>query len=407
MGNTFRNLREVLMPWKESSVMEERLRFVARLLDGEGMSDVCREFGISRKTGYKIYNRYKEQGLDALCDRSRRPVRYANQLPDQMEQMIVRLKRDKPHWGARKIRELLVRRLAGDVRIPAKSTVHAVLDRHGLVKRGRQRQRNKAQGTTLSTGALPNELWCADYKGEFKLGNRQYCYPLTVTDHASRALLMCEAHGSTKETNAFTAFQRLFQDRGLPDAMRTDNGLPFASPNGLYNLSKLSVWWLRLGINIERIKPGHPQQNGRHERMHLTLKRETTRPPGTNNLQQQARFDDFVSEFNTERPHEALHMKCPDEVYTPSKRPYQGLPEIEYPFHDKDILVTACGRICMHRKKINISTVMAGQRLGIKEIDDGIWLVSFMHYDLGYIDLEQRTLQTIDNPFGTRLSPMS
>jgi len=331
------------MPWKESSVMEERLRFVARLLDGEGMSDVCREFGISRKTGYKIYNRYKEQGLDALCDRSRRPVRYANQLPDQVEQMIVRLKRDKPHWGARKIRELLVRRLAGDVRVPAKSTVHAVLDRHGLVKRGRQRQRQKAQGTTLSTGALPNDLWCADYKGEFKLGNRQYCYPLTVTDHASRALLMCEAHDSTKEINAFTAFQRLFQDRGLPDAIRTDNGLLFASPNGLYNLSKLSVWWLRLGINIERIRPGHPQQNGRHERMHLTLKRETTRPPCMNSLQQQARFDDFVSEFNTERPLEALYMKCPQDVYTPSQRPYQGLPEVEYPFHDKDIQIKKDG----------------------------------------------------------------
>ncbi len=394
------------MPWKESSVMEERLRFVARLLDGEGMSDVCREFGISRKTGYKIYNRYKEQGLDALCDRSRRPVRYANQLPHQLESLVVQLKREKPHWGARKIRELLVRRLAGDVRIPARSTVHAVLDRHGLVKRARKR-RNRAEGTPLSEGGAPNDLWCADYKGEFKLGNRQYCYPLTVTDHASRFVLLCEALESTREAATFTAFQRLFEERGLPDAIRTDNGLPFASPNGLYNLSKLSVWWLRLGIAIERIKPGHPQQNGRHERMHLTLKKETTRPPAMNTLQQQARFDEFVSEFNTERPHEALDMRCPTDVYSPSRRPYNGLPEVQYPFHDKDIMVTACGRICMHRKKINISIVMAGQRLGIKEVDDGIWLISFMHHDLGYIDLEQKTLQTIDNPFGTRLSPMS
>ena len=395
------------MPWKESSVMEERLRFVARLLDGEGMSDVCRSFGISRKTGYKIYNRYKAHGLEALCDRSRRPVRYANQLPEQIEQMILRLKKDKPHWGARKIRELLVRRLAGDVRIPAKSTVHAVLDRHGLVKRSRQRRRNKAEGTPLSHATAPNELWSTDFKGEFKLGNRQYCYPLTVTDHVSRFVLMCEALESTREPGVFTAFQRLFAERGLPDAFRSDNGLPFASPNGLYNLSKLSVWWLRLGINIERIKPGRPQQNGRHERMHLTLKKETTRPPGMNILQQQARFDEFIHEFNTERPHEALNMKCPEEVYAPSPRPYTDLPDIEYPGHDKDILVTACGRICMHRKKINISTVMAGQRLGIKEVDDGIWLISFMQYDLGYIDLEQKTLQTIDNPFGTRLSPMS
>jgi transposase len=186
------------MPWKECSVTEERLRFVARLLDGEGMSEVCRSFGISRKTGYKIFNRYKEEGLDALCDRSRRPVRYANQLPDQVERLIVDLKRDKPHWGARKIRELLLRRLAGDVRLPAKSTVHAVLDRHGLVKRARER-RNRAGGTPLSAGAAANDLWCADFKGEFKLGNGRYCYPLTVSDHASRYLLLCEAFESTRE----------------------------------------------------------------------------------------------------------------------------------------------------------------------------------------------------------------
>jgi hypothetical protein len=281
-----------------------------------------------------------------------------------------------------------------------------VLDRHGLVKRARTR-RNKAMGTPLSDMHQPNALWCADFKGEFRLGNRDYCYPLTVTDQASRFILMCEALQSTREDTAFTAFQRLFEERGLPEAIRTDNGLPFASPNGLYNLSKLSVWWLRLGIAIERIKPGKPTQNGRHERMHLTLKTETTRPPGMNSLQQQARFDDFVREFNTERPHEALDMKTPAELYRPASRLYQGLPEIDYPLHDRDALVTACGRICMHRKKINISTVMAGQRLGLKEVDDGIWVVTFMTYDLGYIDLEQKTLQPIDNPFGAKVLPMS
>ncbi|MBP0618323.1 IS481 family transposase [Jiella mangrovi] len=395
------------MPWMERSVMDERLRFVARLLDGEGMSDVCRAFGISRKTGYKIFNRYKQEGMEALTDRSRRPVRYANQLPDPIERLIVDTKRDKPYWGARKIRETLVRKLAGDVRIPATSTVHAVLDRHGLVKRARQRRRFTATGTELSQALQPNDLWCSDFKGEFKTGDGRYCYPLTVTDQASRLILTCEALESTKEDPVIEAFVRLFRERGLPRAMRSDNGLPFASPNGLYNLSKLSVFWIRLGIAIERIRPGHPQQNGRHERMHLTLKKETTRPPGVNSLQQQARFDEFVREFNDERPHEALGMKTPSEVYAPSSRAYRGLPEIKYPFHDRDVLVTACGRICMHRKKINVSTVMAGQRLDIKEIEEGIWIVSFMRYDLGYIDLEQRTLQTIDNPFGTRLSPMS
>jgi hypothetical protein len=200
-------------------------------------------------------------------------VRYANQLPSQIETLIVNLKSEKPHWGARKIRELLVRRLPGDIRIPAKSTIHAVLDWHCLVCRTRKR-RGKATGTSLSPGAEHNDLWCVDFKGEF-----------------------------------------------------------------------------RLGIAIERIKPGHPQQNGRRERMHLTLKKETTKPAGANFLQQQARFDSFVDEFNIERPHEALGMKMPAEVYKPSLRAYQGLPDVAYPFHDRDILVTSCGRICMHRKK--------------------------------------------------------
>src|SRR5579871_2089484 len=326
------------MPWKESSVMDERIRFVIRLKDGESMAALCREFQISRKTGYKIFERYEECGLEGLTDRARRPHRYANQLPEQIEAAIVAAKREKPNWGARKIRERLLRRLPSEVKVPARSTIHAILDRHGLVTHAR-RSRTRTEGTSLSEGARPNSLWCADYKGEFMLGDRRYCYPLTVTDHASRYLLQCEAMESNAEKTAFTAFERLFKERGLPQAIRSDNGVPFASPNGLFNLSRLSVWWLRLGISIERIKPGHPQQNGRHERMHLTLKKETTRPAGANFLQQQARFDEFVHEFNTERPHEALAMKCPAEVYTPSSKPYSGLPDLTYPFHDREVMV--------------------------------------------------------------------
>ncbi|MBV8524586.1 MAG: transposase [Acetobacteraceae bacterium] len=209
--------------------MQERLRFVARLIEEEGMSDLCREFGISRKTGYKIFNRYKEEGASAFTDRSRRPVRHANQLPPQIEALIVRSKNDKPHWGARKIRELLVRRLPGDLRVPACSTIHAVLDRHRLVSR-KGRRRNRAQGTPLSEGTHPNDLWCADFKGEFKLGNGRYCYPLTATDHASRFLLPCEALESTCEQPAIAAFERLVRERGLPRAIRSDNDVPFASP---------------------------------------------------------------------------------------------------------------------------------------------------------------------------------
>jgi transposase InsO family protein len=386
--------------------MDERIRFVIRLKDGESMASLCREFGISRKTGYKILERYEECGWEGLTDRARRPHRYANQLPEQVEAAIVAAKHEKPSWGARKIRERLVRRLPHEVKVPACSTIHAILDRHGLVSRAK-RSKTHTEGTPLSPGMSPNALWCTDYKGEFMLGNKRYCYPLTVTDHASRYLLLCEAMQSNQEQFAFTAFECLFKERGLPQAIRSDNGVPFASPNGLFNLSKLSVWWLRLGISIERIRPGHPQQNGRHERMHLTLKKEATRPAAANLLQQQAKFDAFLDEFNNERPHEALHMKCPSEVYTASNREYRGIPEPHYPFHDKTVVVTNCGRLCLHRKKINLSTCLAGQAVGIKEVDNGIWLVSFMDYDLGYIDLEEKTLQPLDNPFGPRASPIS
>lgn len=378
--------------------MEERMKFVARLLEGEEMSFLCREFGISRKTGYKIYDRYKECGLEALTDRSCKPFRYGNQLPFQVETAIVALKKEKPHWGARKLRELLLRKFPAEVKVPAVSTIHAVLDRHGLVQ-PRKGRRYRAQGTPLSLGKEPNDLWCVDFKGEFKLGDGRYCYPLTVTDQASRYLLLCEALESVRGESAFTAFESLFKERGLPFAIRSDNGVPFASPNSLFGLSQLSVWWLRLGISIERIKPGKPQQNGRHERMHLTLKKEATRPAKPNFLQQQARFDDFVQEFNLERPHEALGMKMPAEVYTASKRPYRGLSELTYPFHDRNVLVTTCGRICLHNKKINVSQVFSGQTLGIKEVEENIWLVSFMEHDLGYIDLEERSLQPLPNPF--------
>ena len=321
------------MPWKESSVLDERIRFVIRHKDGEDMSSLCREFGISRKTGYKIVERYKQCGFDGLSDRSRRPIRYANTMQPQVEAAIVAAKKEKQNRGARKIRERLIRTLPHEIKVPAISTIHTVLDRHDLVSRSNKRGQ-RAQGTPLSDGASPNDLWCTDYKGEFQLGNKQYCYPLTVTDYFSRCLLLCEAMESNREESAFTAFERLFKELGLPLAIRSDNGVPFASPNGLFNLSKLSVWWLRLGISIERIKPGHPQQNGRHERMHLTLKKEATRPAGANIFQQQATFDVFIDEFNNERPHEALQMKFPAEVYQPSTRVYEGIPEPQYPFHD-------------------------------------------------------------------------
>ncbi len=330
------------MPWKECSVMDARLRFVARLLEGEAMTDVCREFGVSRKTGYKIFDRYKEHGLEALTDRSRRPVRYANQLPPQIEQLIVACKREKPHWGARKVRELLVRRLDQDFRIPAKSTIHAVLHRHGLVK-PLGRPRHRATGTPLSAAQTPNGLWCADFKGEFKLGDGRYCYPLTVTDYASRYLLLCEALKSTREDLAITAFEQLFQERGLPEAIRSDNGVPFASPNALFNLSKLSVWWLRIGVAISRISREIPTK--RASRAHASHAQERGHPaaqheqPATTSPLRRVRKRIQRGKTTRGHPHEA-----PRRALRAPPRRHDGLPELAYPLHDRDVLVTACGQ---------------------------------------------------------------
>jgi putative transposase len=378
--------------------MDERLRFVARLLEGEKMAGLCREFGISRVTGYKIFNRYRECGLDAFRDRSRRPYRHANKLPFQVERTILAIKREFG-WGAPKIRDKLIRQLPM-IKPPASSTIHAVLDRHGLVKR-RKRRRYKAQGTELVAATNPNGLWCADFKGEFMLGNKQYCYPLTITDYRSRYLLACEGLSSVRSDFAFPVFERVFKDFGLPDAIRTDNGAPFASGNALFGLSTLAVWWLRLGIQLQRIKPAHPQQNGRHERMHLTLKKEATKPASFNFLQQQERFDRFIEVYNQQRPHQALGGAYPADLYTPSARLYRlPLPEPEYPYHDRTVRVTRCGRICIGKRKINLSKVFAGQCVGIREVDEQIWLVSFMHYDLGFFDQDEGRVEPAPNPFG-------
>ena len=385
------------MPWKECKPMDERLRFVARLLEGEKMAPLCREFGISRPTGYKIYNRYKDSGLEGLYDRSRAPYRQANRLPYVVERAILGIKKNHPSWGAPKIRDKLINEFTL-IKPPAISTIHAVLDRHGLVKR-RKRPRHKARGTPLVAASEPNGLWCADYKGEFMLGNRQYCYPLTVSDYRSRYLLACEGVSSTSADLAFRVFEDAFREYGLPRAIRTDNGTPFASGNALFGLSRLAVWWLRLGIQVQRIKPGHPEQNGRHERMHLTLKKEATKPAAFNFLQQQERFDQFISVYNNERPHQALGGAYPGQLYTPSARVYEPPGDPEYPFHDRTVRVTRCGRICIGKRKINLSTVFSGQLVGLREVDEEIWQVSFLEYDLGYFDKERDRVEPGPSPF--------
>ena len=385
--------------------MDERLKFIARLLDGEKMAGLCREFGISRKTGYKILARYNELrpgGADrplapALPPRqpAARPDRDADRAPQAGQAELGRAK-DQGKLA----------RLYPDVHTPAISTVHAVLDRHGLVKR-RKRRRNRAKGTALSQPGQPNDLWCADYKGEFMLADRRYCYPLTITDFASRYLFACEALSTTKEAYAFPVFEAAFKEFGLPKAIRTDNGVPFASPNALFGLSKLSVWWLRLGIEIERIKPGHPQQNGRHERMHLTLKLETTKPAGNNFLQQQAKFDDFIDCYNNERPHQALNMQCPAELYAPSTRPYEACPSSTIRSTTRPSPSPhAAASASIGRRSISASSSPAKASASNRS-SERIWLVSFMDYDLGYFDHETCRLEPIENPFGPKVLPMS
>ena len=256
------------------------------------------------------------------------------------------------------------------------------------------------KGTPLEHVQAPNQLWCADYKGEFMLGNKQYCYPLTITDYASRYLISCESLSSTKEEFAFETFTRAFKEFGLPDSTRTDNGVPFASVQSFYNLTRLSIWWMRLGINIERIRPGHPQENGRHERMHLTLKLETTRPAKENLVAQQEVFDRFMKVYNEERPHEGIDNKYPSELYKPSVREFEPPKPLYHPFHDQTITVTQCGRICSHGMKVSLSRAFAGQEVGIKELEDGIWIVSFLDYDLGYFDDKSKKVELVEDPFG-------
>ena len=389
------------MGWQERSVMDEKLKFIARYLEGESITSLCKEFEVSRTTGHSLIKRYREMGSEALVAQNRAPKRYANKLPIQVEALILDLKRKYKNWGAPKIREKIIKAFP-HVKAPAKSTVHAVLDRNGLVKKRKGRKRYKNEGTKLTHVKAANDLWCADYKGEFMTGNKKYCYPLTITDYSSRYLIHCDALTSTNMEFAFESFERAFKEYGLPKSLRTDNGSPFASAQSFYHLTQLSVWWMRLGINVERITPGCPQENGRHERMHLTLKQETTRPPRANIIAQQEDFDKFINIYNEERPHAGINNKYPSELYKKSNREYKKPEPIYYPFHDQTITVSQCGRVCTKGLKVSLSKAFAGVEVGIKEMEDGIWVVSFLDYDLGYFDDKSRKVEPITDPFGMK-----
>lgn len=385
------------------------------------MTDVCLEFGISRKTGHKIWNRFEAHGFAGLGDASRRPLRSPHRTPRDIVGQVIELRRRYPTWGPKKLRERFLALHPG-VHAPAASTIGVIIDDAGLVGGRKRHRRLVASPTSLRRTTEPNQLWCIDFKGHFRLGDRRYCYPLTLSDHFSRFLLLCEALENTRGEGARAALEEGFREYGLPAAIRSDNGAPFASA-GRLGLTPLSVWLLRLGIQLERIEPGHPEQNGRHERMHLTLKQETTRPAAANLLQQQERFDDFRNRYNTERPHEALHMLTPASAYVLSPRRYDpesALSPIAYPLHDHATAVFSDGSAYVRplERRVYVGTAFAGENIGLRELASGTWLVCFLAYELGYLDGGGRLLpfssmdETEENTRGkpettNRVLPMS
>lgn len=364
------------MPWRETSTMDERLRFVQDVhRPGWSFTEICQRYEVSRKTGYKWLARYGEAGPAGLVDGSHRPRTSPHATPASVVELILQLQH-RYTWGARKVRRLLVARVPAD-QVPTKTTVHRILERHGRVRPRRRSQRRFHAGPPGTPMDQPNAVWTVDFKGQFRTGDGVYCYPLTVQDGATRFLLGC--HGMLAPTTAgsWPVFARLFRRYGLPERMRSDNGAPFAS-HALGRLSTLSVWWVRLGIRPELIEPAHPEQNGRHERMHRTLKADTARPPHADLAAQQRRFDWFQARYNTERPHEALHDATPASCYAPSPRPYRTtLAPLVYPGHFERRRVSRNGGIRWEHRWVNVSHLLAEQDVGFEEIDDGLWDVYF------------------------------
>jgi transposase InsO family protein len=385
------------MPWKESSHVHERMLFVARVDAGERMTDLCREFGISRKTGYKIYARYKEKSVVGLYDEKRAPERIPHRTAPDVAEQIVALRKKYPSWGPRKLRKWLVDNTARAT-WPATSTIGEILARNGLVKPRRRRQTTPTPLTGLRVPTHANDLWCIDFKGQFRLGNGRYCYPLTVTDAYSRFLLVCEGMDCIDGELVWTELARAFEHYGLPSAIRSDNGSPFAS-RGVCGLSRLSARWIAAGVEHERIEPGKPQQNGRHERMHRTLKAETTRPAASSMLSQQERFDAFREIYNEQRPHEALDLSPPAKHYQPSPRQFSATTPLSYPMHDDVRVVHASGHLRFGGRRgasIYISSALAGRRVGLREVAADRWLVSYANLDLGICDLQTKRLLSLD-----------
>lgn len=375
------------MPWKETTYMDERMRFVADVTSCRyTMSELCRLYGISRKTGYKWARRYGEEGPEGLRDRSRRPHDCPHRTEERCERALLAERRAHPRWGARKLLARL-RRRHPDWSWPAPSTAAALLKRHGLVEPRRSRRSKSHLGKPAVAAERPNDLWTADFKGEFRTGDRQLCYPLTVADRYSRFLLACQGRTSTARAGAVPVFEKAFRTHGLPAAILTDGGPPFAASLAPRRLSRLAVWWVKLGIRPVLIQPGHPEQNGSHERMHRTLKAETARPPAANAVGQQRAFDRFRREYNHHRPHEGIGLVPPGELYSSSPRPYpRRLPKVNYPGHFEIRRVRGKGDIRFQGHRLFLSDVLKREPVGLEEVDDGLWSVYFGALLLGRYD---------------------
>lgn len=386
------------MAWKETCAVEERFRFIEEYKAQEwSFAELCRRYEVSRKTGYKWLERYEDRGLDGLRDGSRAPHRHPNEVIAEVAEQVLELRREHPHWGPAKLRARLQRE-APEIIWPAVSTIGEMLKRAGLTVPPKQRRRATPSQSPLRHAQGANDVWSTDFKGWFQCGDGSRCDPFTLSDGFSRFLLRCQVMQGAHEAGVRAVMEAAFREFGLPRAIRSDNGAPFASP-GLGGLSGLSVWWIQLGIQPERIRPGKPQHNGRHERMHRTLKQATAQPPAANLRSQQKAFDRFREEYNRERPHEALAMKTPAELYAPSCRSYPlHLAKPQYADDWEMRAIGPCGTMKWRGNKIFVTKVLTGHNIGLERLDADSWKLWFFGYPLGIFDERTQTIRKLPPP---------
>lgn len=372
------------MPWSETSCMEQRARFVLEALQRRfTMSELCERYGVSRKTGYKWIQRYHCEGASGCKSRARIPKTHPNAIDPRIVERVVKWRRKYPNWGARTLHGFLLQEYPNTA-WPCPSTINEIFRRHELVRKHRRRGSRSTWRPARTIADRPNRVWSADFKGQFRLGNGSVCYPLTILDAYSRYLLVCQALKGTAARPARKVFEAAFREYGLPDVIRTDNGVPFSAPTAILGLSSLSVWLLKLGIALERSRPGKPQDNGAHERMHRTLKAEAAQPPRATWKAQQRALTRFRRLYNEKRPHHALKLKRPATLYVQSERAFpDDLPDPVYPAHFEQRRVTKIGVFSWRNHQIFLTEALHNETLGFECIADGLWSVFFGEIMLG------------------------